>query len=182
MKTSWASFVSGSLVIIACLVGGYFLDDLHIDPFFGFRTEGISLKTNSLSGDSSHYGFDQVIYEVVGGGAGSPGVEVNFRLNGQTLIAVGGNESTYVGLKDIDNDGTKELLVTSLNVFTEKGVWKFSDGNFVKIEPNLKARTILKLATILHYSLLFVLGGIFAVMFGLAGILGNKPQRRVRPQ
>ena len=168
----------GVFVILACVFGGYLIGALKVDPFFGFTTEGARPLQRLIAVDVAKYGFDSIFYEIVEGGAGEGGIEVSVQKEGKSLIRVGGDTSTYVGLIDVDGNGTKELLVTSLSVWSEKGVWTLTDGRFVKIEENTKSRIILSLARILMYSPFWVICSVVGICAAVGILLPNKRSKQ----
>jgi len=166
--------VVGAVALLGFLFGGYALDDLHLAPFFGFRTEWSKLAKHRVKVDVRRYQCDTVDYEVEAGGAGGIGVTVTLMRDGKRLLEVGGDETTFIGFRDVDGDGLKEVLVTSASPWPEKGVWKATSVQFTKVDENLKAAAILTLAKCLMHAKFGVLSSVLLIAWGVAGIRDNR--------
>ncbi len=165
-------FLIGALTLLFFLFGGFALDDLRLAPFFGFRMEWAKPTVRRVALDTARYQCDTVRYEIEEGGAGGIGVNVSLIRDGKTLLQVGGNESTFVGFRDIDGDGVKEVLATCNSRWAEKGVWKATSTGFSKINGNFKATAILFLAGLLMHGPLGVMASIILIGLATVGVLG----------
>lgn len=170
-------FFVGTLLLLFFLFGGVVLDDLHLAPFFGFRTEWAKPAVRQVNVEVQRYQCDTVKYEIQEGGAGGIGVMVSLIREDKKILEVGGDESTFVGFRDVDGDGTNEVLVTSLGRWPDKGVWKANSTGFVKAGENFKASLILRLATWLMYAKLGVLLSTLLIAWGVIGIRDSRKLR-----
>ncbi len=167
-------FTAGVLGLLFFLTGGYLLDDLHLAPLFGLRTEWSKPIIHQERVEPVRYQCDTVLYQIEEGGAGGVAVTLKLMRDGNEVLQVGGDETTFIGFKDIDGDGTNEVLVASLGKWASKGVWKFKGPGFTKVEENYKASVFLALARCLARAKLGILVSLLLGAWGVAGILRPK--------
>ena len=152
------------------------IDPLRLNPMFGWGAfTGSSKKIVVLN--KSVYGLDKLIFEK---SEEYEYVEVSFYLNGKEVGTVGGNEVTFVGFFDVDNDGKKDVFVNSISKRSKKGAFTITKtGSIIRIKDNTATRILYVLTFFLMQPFLtmFIGGGctIISILF-----LCSKSSRRQR--
>ena len=150
--------LTATFIAVFIVFGGWLLDDSHLDPYFGLRVISGGPSTRDVDVNRARYYCDSVRYEVDEAGASDGGVDVALIRDGMKILGVGGKKGTFVGFRDIDGDGINEVLVTSGTRYAEKGIWKVAGAGFEKVSGNLESKLILKVANLLNYAWLGLLG------------------------
>jgi hypothetical protein len=161
------------ILVAFSFVGAFWIDDLALDPFFGFRTEAASDRARYTYVNRKEFGGDKVTYRITRGGAGAVGIEVTVFDGSKRVLEIGGREDSFVGFKDVDGDGKREVLVASLFPRVEVGIWKFDDDKWQMVTPNRRARCLLSIAECLLYARYLCLLGVIMVGVGITLIFSR---------
>ena len=140
-----------TLVFLFSLFGGFLLDDLHVDPFFGFRGKWSAAVQRTIVCDAGEIGANAVKYQMIAGPK-EPMVEVSLLRDGKRVFRLGGNHTTYIGFKDLDGDGVKEVLARTQSQYGSNGIWRFDAGEWRPFGKNSIGNLYFILASILIYA------------------------------
>jgi hypothetical protein len=165
-------FIISIILILFISFTGYFLDDFHLNPFLGLNLAVSVPFRKEINLNNEKFGFSKIIYNISDEG-NSTGISVDIFSNDKLLLTVGGDENTFIGFKDINNDGYKDILVKSLSHWSKQGLWVFKNDSFVKSKLNIKSKFIIYLATILLYSKLLLILIVIIILIGLSCYFSN---------
>ena len=170
----WSILLTGGLTAVLPFAVGYLLDDLRVAPLYWLRSESASEFEKTIQlGQAGNDRFSVKFSFEHGNSSSFAEVEL---FNGTSRVArLGGNESTFLGFRDVDKDGAKELLFTSTSTYaTGRAVWKYSGGRWTEIPQTQSARRILEMAEILFYGPLFLVLGLLCFLLGLLFLVERK--------
>jgi len=180
-KVSYGLAVLGVVGLFFFALNGFLLDQYRLAPFYGFRSEGAKPILRERAISDERVSFDRITYAIESGGAGGSGVEVCFFRTNSRVLAVGGNESTFVGIRNVDSDEDLEILVTSTSRWPKKGVWKFVNGQYIQVLPTREAAVVLFVARLGAHGFLGALISVLLIAWGLADVRGILRREREIP-
>lgn len=173
-RLGWGLILLSALVGGWILVGGWLLDELDLTPMCGFRGDWTMPSTRTVPLNPDLHGGDVVEVAVTHEGNGGPATEVVVYRNGNIIGRFGGDVTTFVAFRNVDETPWREVLVASESRRVEEGLWRFDGHRFVKAKSGIKAKVILAAAETLVRAYLLA---IVALMTFAVGLLLTKKGR-----
>lgn len=178
MNKRWfqvACIIFGVSFIATPFILGFGLN-YKVDPLFWLRFEFSKefKKTLVLRGVDPKVAFVQ--FSFIHGNSGVF-ADAELFVGTNRVVHLGGNESTFVSLQDIDGDSVDEVLFTTASRHgSDRAVWKLSNGTW-HIVPTNAASYQLVIAELLFYGPISLFVGVIFLLIGIlkrrVGVGGN---------